>query len=146
MRIDALRFSRVCITDINEDALLFARINILKNNLQDRARVLRADIESDTLTERFSLIVGAEILYLEQLYRPLVKFLKRHMPAPASSPAPAAILASDHRRNAKRFFKLAEKEFSIAHKPIGIRATPDADAEPSRERHLITLHRLTPLR
>ena len=147
----ALGFSRVCITDINEDALLFARINVLRNNLQDRARVCRADIMSDNLGERFSLIAGAEILYLEHLYRPLVKFLKRHMTSSASVPAPTALLATDHRRNAKRFFKLAEKEFRIAHKPIGIRATADQDDgrpddQGRQERHLFGLHRLTPLR
>ena len=144
----ALGFN-ACITDINPDALLFARINILANDLGERARVCRADIESDNLGERFSLVLGAEILYLEHLYRPLVKFLARHLRAGGSDPAPAALLATDHRRNAKRFFKLAEKEFSIAHKPIGIRARPapeDGPADAGREeRHLLSLHRLTPL-
>lgn len=141
-----LGFSRVCVTDINEDALLFARINILKNNLGDRARACRADIRTDSLGERFTLVAGAEILYLEHLYRPLVKFLKRHLTAADSDPAPAALLATDHRRNAKRFFKLAEKEFRIGHKDIGIRETPGQDRDGREERHLISLHRLTPLR
>ncbi len=144
----AAGFSSVLITDINDDALLFARINILKNSLQDRASVCRADIESDRLERRFSLIAGAEVLYLEHLYRPLVKFLGRHLAAKASIPAPEILLATDHRRDAKRFFKLAEKEFQIAHKQIGITATaaPDEAGSDRRERHLISLHRLTPLR
>ena len=144
----AAGFSSVLITDINDDALLFARINILKNNLQDRASACRADIESDRLERRFSLIAGAEILYLEHLYRPLVKFLGRHLAARSSSPAPGILLATDHRRDAKRFFKLAEKEIHIAHKQIGITATaaPDEAEAGRRERHLISLHRLTPLR
>lgn len=138
----------VCITDINPDALLFARINVLKNNLAERARVRRADIASDSLGERFSLVVGAEILYLEHLYRPLVKFLKKHLRHRDADPAPAALLATDHRRSARRFFKLAAKEFSIAHKPVGIRAAPEQDGEGQdrAERHLLGLHRLTPLR
>ncbi len=139
----ALGFERVCITDINDDALLFARINALKNNLGDRVRVCRADIAEDRLDERFSLILGAEILYLEELYRPLVKFLLRHLAPKQSFPAPEVILATDHRRTAKRFFKLAEKEFHIARKQIGARATEDTGES---ERHLLTLHRLTPLR
>ena len=146
----AAGFSSVLITDINDDALLFARINILKNNLQDRASVCRADIESDRLGRRFSLIAGAEILYLEHLYRPLVKFLGRHLAAKASLPAPEVLLATDHRRDAKHFFKLAEKEFHIAHKRIGITATAAPDEAEAgsgrRERHLVSLHRLTPLR
>lgn len=145
----ALGFN-ACITDINPDALLFARINILKNNLGERARARRADIESDNLGERFSLVLGAEILYLEHLYRPLVKFLARHLRAKDSYPPPTVLLATDHRRDAKRFFKLAEKEFHIAHKPVGIRAKPTPEDELAdagrEERHLLSLHRLMPLR
>ncbi len=139
----ALGFERVCITDINEDALLFARINALKNGLGDRVDVRRADVREDRLGERFSLILGAEILYLEDLYRPLVKFLLRHLRPKSAVPAPEALLATDHRRNAKRFFKLAEKEFAVAHKQISARSTGDED---NPERHLLTLHRLAPLR
>lgn len=133
----ALGFPRVCITDINEDALLFARINAIRNGLQDRVEIRRADICSDNLDERFSLILGSEILYLEPLYRPLVKFLKRHLAAPAraassapgslSGPAaeipvcPEVILATDHRRTAKPFFKRAEKEFRLSRQDIGVR-------------------------
>jgi predicted nicotinamide N-methyase len=145
----ALGFERVCISDINEDALLFARINILKNGLQDRAQVRRVDVSSatpDLAGERFSVIAGSEILYLDHLYRSLVKFLKRHLavPAPTSGgPMPEVLLATDHRRKAKPFFKRAEKEFKVEHRQIGARETPAADAARA-ERHLLTLHRLTP--
>jgi predicted nicotinamide N-methyase len=150
----ALGFERVCISDVNEDALLFARINILKNGLQERAHVRRVDVSSDTLDERFSVIAGSEILYLDHLYRPLVKFFKRHLAAPAPGGAmPEVLLATDHRRKAKPFFKRAEKEFTIEHKQIGAKETQTADAPADgaagaahAERHLLTLHRLTPLR
>ncbi|MCL1939872.1 MAG: protein N-lysine methyltransferase family protein [Desulfovibrionaceae bacterium] len=149
----ALGFERVCISDVNEDALLFARINILKNGLQERAQVRRVDVSSDTLDERFSVIAGSEILYLEHLYRPLVKFFKRHL---AAQDNPEVLLATDHRRKAKPFFKRAGKEFRIEHRQIGARETPTsgmaADAPTDTvdaahtERHLLTVHRLTPLR
>ena len=147
----ALGFDQVCITDINEDALLFARINILKNGLASRAEVRRVDIQADSLEERFSLILGSEILYLEHLYRPLVKFLKRHLFSAGTQPEPEVFLATDHRRNAKPFFKRAEKEFQISGKQIGARQEPDAasDQNPQAERgerHLLTLHRLRPLK
>ena len=48
----ALGFERVLISDINEDALLFARINVLKNGLEGRAEVRRVDILTDGPNER----------------------------------------------------------------------------------------------
>lgn len=147
----ALGFKRVCITDINEDALLFARVNILKNGLADRAEVRRADIQSDSLGERFSLILGSEILYLEHLYRPLVKFLGRHLLPKGAQPEPEAFLATDHRRSARPFFKRAEKEFQISGRQVGARqempaGTEEANSAEHGERHLLTVHRLRPLR
>ncbi len=129
----ACGFRKVVVSDINEDALLFARINALQNGLADRVEVVRLDICDPEPPTGFDVIAGAEILYLEDLYRPLVKFLCR-------AKAPETILASDHRRFPKRFFKLAEKEFTLGHKQLGLRAKGDDDAE----KHLITLHRLTP--
>jgi len=154
----ALGFEQVCISDINEDALLFARINILRNGLQEHAEVRRADLRSDVLGQRFSVIAGSEILYLEQLYSPLLAFLKRHLAAPAAGQAlPQVLLATDHQRKAESFFTLAEKVFQIEHRQIGARETavaptPDTadavdakDDAPHAERHLITMYRLTPL-
>ena len=139
----ALGFSPVCITDINEDALLFAQINVLKNSLQDRVTVRHADVRGGRLGSRYSCIVGAEILYLEHLYGPLVKFLTRHLaPAGEAAPHPEIILATDHRREAKHFFKLAAQHYQVAHKQIG---ATEKDAEDKAERHLLTLHRLSPL-
>ena len=136
----------VCISDINEDALLFARINILRNGLQDRAEVRRVDIAQDNLKQRFSLILGAEVLYLDHLYRPLVKFIKRHLaPADAAqtdNAVPQALLASDHRRKAAPFLKKAEKEFAVSRKQVGIREKTDSD-DSRAERHLIDIIRLT---
>ena len=150
----------MCISDINEDALLFARINILKNGLQDRANVRRIDLQAgvrdtpDTASERFSVIAGSEILYLEQLHRPLITFLKCHLELPSSgAAAPEVLLTTDHRRNADAFFALAEKTFRVEHKTVGIKesAAPGIDTETHpdatrAERYLISLHRLSPLR
>ncbi|MCF8039748.1 MAG: methyltransferase, partial [Desulfohalobiaceae bacterium] len=51
---------RVTISDINEDALLFTRINILKNNHQDKAASARIDFTSDRLESRIDIILGTE--------------------------------------------------------------------------------------
>lgn len=140
----ALGLGKVCVSDVNEDALLFARINILKNKLQDKAEARRVDVVENILPERFSLILGSEILYLDHLYRPLVKFFKRHMAGPgaldAGAPAPQVLLASDHRRRIAPFLKKAEKDFVVNVKQVGLREK-SAEAS-SQERHLIDIIRL----
>lgn len=144
----ALGRGKVCISDINEDALLFARINILKNRLQDCAEVRRIDVVSDSPSERFSLILGAEILYLDHLYRPLVKFVARHLSrdnAHANGiPGARALLASDHRRKIAPFLKKAEKEFAVSIKQIGLREKSAENNDAAGERHLIDIIRLAP--
>ncbi len=126
----------VTITDVEENALLFARINILHNDLEHKARVRYVDFTATRLEERFDLIVGCEILYKEEVYRPLVKFLLRHL---AHTPEAEIVLAMDHVRKAKKFFQLAEHEFLMQEKTIGYKST-----EPNGERRLCTIHRLKP--
>lgn len=103
------------ITDINEDALLFARINILKNGLAERARVRKVDFTADKLDQAFDYILGCEVLYREESYRPLVKFLLRHL---KTKPEAEAILSVDCSRGAKKFFEIADQEFHIQRKVV----------------------------
>lgn len=141
----ALGFKDVCITDINEDALLFAKINILKNKLQDRVYAEKVDVEHHRLSTKFSCIVGSEILYLEHLHRPLLKFLRAQLTAVSNTtPCPEIILATDHRRTATPFFKLAGKHYQVLHKQIGAKEKTPQEQGQNAERHLLTLHRLTP--
>jgi predicted nicotinamide N-methyase len=140
----ALGLGKVCVSDVNEDALLFARINIARNGLDDVAEVRRVDVAEDALDERFSLILGAEILYLDHLYRPLVKFFQRRLdPAPANGAQPQILLASDHRRKAAPFFKQAEKVFRISQRHVGAKEKETQNPDARAERLLIALSRLT---
>ena len=129
----------VLITDINPDALLFSRINILQNGLSDRAHVARADFAADRLGRRFDVILGAEVLYIEDLYRGLCKFLLAHI---ATDPAAEVVLIKDFTRRAGRFMALAEKEFHIAERVVGYKETDPADGKP--ERKLCQVFRLRP--
>lgn len=139
----AFGFQRVVISDINEDALLFARINILKNNLAERAEARRIDIREEALAERFSIVAASEMLYLDELYRPLVKFLDRHLERSAAPPQPEALLAADHRRKVKGFLKRADAIFDISTATVGAREKKsDADAGERPERHLLHIYRL----
>lgn len=129
---------QVTITDIHPEALLFTQINILKNDLQERARVAKADFTQDRLGRRFDIVLGSEVLYKEDTYRPLCKFLLDHL---ADSPGAEIVLAKEYTRKAAKFFNLAEREFSIRSQDIGYKS--DAPAG-DREKHLCSIYRLSP--
>lgn len=135
----AKRGFNVLITDINPDALLFAKINILQNGLGDLADVARADFAADRLGRRFDVILGAEVLYLQDLYRGLLKFLTAHI---GPDPAAEVVLAKDYSRKATRFMTLADKEFHIAERVVGYKETNPENGEP--ERKLCQIHRMRP--
>lgn len=133
----------VTISDINEDALLFCRINILKNKLQERCRVARIDFTTDRLDRRFHRIIGSEVLYRDQSYRQLVKFLYRHL---KQAPGAEAVIAKDYQLKAAKFFKLARETFRIQEQIIGFKtaANGDGDGEGAGEKQLSAIYRLTP--
>ena len=124
--------SRVLLTDVNEDALLFAEANVRENRLEDIVEVRRADVCATRLEERFDLILAAEILYLEEVHRPLLKFLLHHL-----APGGKAVFCTDLVRNQKRFFKLAARDFSVGEHTISVRSTSDEGRE---ERRAYMLH------
>ncbi|NMC50343.1 MAG: methyltransferase, partial [Desulfovibrio sp.] len=129
----------VTLTDINPDAQLFTRINILKNGLSGRARALRVDFAADRLGCRFDGIVGSEILYLEDLHRPLVKFLTAHL---ALHPEAEVLLAREYHRKATTFTRRAVREFQLEEKILGYRET-STDGDPkSGERRLAVITRM----
>jgi predicted nicotinamide N-methyase len=124
--------SRVLLTDINEDALLFAKANVLKNGLEDTVEVCRADIRVTRLGERFDFILASEILYLEALHRPILKFLPHHLASGGK-----AVFCTDLARDQKSFFKLAVRDFSLREHRIAVRST---NAEGQEERRAYVLH------
>ncbi|GAB6175982.1 methyltransferase [Desulfobaculum senezii] len=126
------------ITDISPDALLFARINALKNGLADRVNVQYADFSTDRLGKRFDYIVGSEVLYVEKLHRGLVKFMQAHIAPTAQA---EVILSRSFNRKSVRFFKLADKEFHSAEKTVGCKMTGENGED---EKHLCSIHRFKP--
>lgn len=137
----AARGFHVTITDAHPDAVLFARIAALKNNLADRVVTRRLDFTKDRFEERFDLILGSEILYKDDLARPLVKFLGAHL---RNDPAAEIVLAKEYTRKAKKFFKLIEKDYAHQSMPIGYQCGPGAAG--GGDRHLTTIHRIKPKR
>ncbi len=131
----------VVISDINPEALLFTRINILKNALSGAATVREVDFARDRLDKRFDFILGSEILYIEDLHRPLIKFLLAHI---RRTPDAEIILGKNYKRKAARFFKLAARDFLFSEKTIGCKTRDAGSGEEDVERHLCTIYRLKP--
>ncbi len=124
--------ARVVISDVEEDALLFAKANVLKNGLEDRVEVRRLDICSPSGEERFDLVLGSEILYLRELHRPLLKFFSRRLALGGK-----AVLCTDFARMQKNFLKAAARDFSVREHKVGVRSTDENGKE---EHRLYLLH------
>lgn len=113
----------VVLSDYEPDALLFCKINVLKNGLEDKATVKRADFCKDDLEEKFDCIVGCEVLYKEEHYSLLLDFLLRHV---SDSPDAEIILALDKKRTGRNFFQLAQDRFRLMRQEVPYR---DGDSE-----------------
>ncbi len=97
--VAAQKGGRVIFADKEVAAVSFARENARLNGCtQYEARPL--DFTLDVLETRFSLILGAEILYDRPTFPALVRFLARHL-----SPAGRAILADAKRTNTQDFYQ-----------------------------------------
>lgn len=110
-------FARIVATDIAPEALAFARANVLRNGLGDRVDVQRLDIRSRDQTQaRYDMIAAAEILYLDDLHRPLLKCVSERL-----APGGKAFFCTDVARLKPRFQKLAAAKFSVQEGKIAIR-------------------------
>ncbi len=128
-------FSSIQATDIIEDALLATKANILKNSVQDLISTRRVDIKNSRASlndTRYDIIAASEILYLEDLHRPLIKCIQRHL-----SKNGKAVICTDMARRKPRFFKQAAKHFNIKEQLIGVRSS---DADDNEERRVYALN------
>ena len=113
-------FASIMATDISPQAVDFARANVLRNGLDNIVRTRILDIASDSLPPdaRFDIIAASELLYLDELHRPILKFLGRHL-----APDGKALFCTDLARQKPRFAKLAKDAFQIQEGGIGLKAS-----------------------
>lgn len=124
-------FSRIVLTEKVKEALLFAKANVLRNELQDIIDVAYLDITTPGKNSRyaqgFDRIAASEILYLDELHRPLIKFIQRHL-----APGGKAFFCTDMARNKPSFATLAAKHFKVTEGHIGVKAHDDENKEQRR--------------
>ncbi len=129
----ARRGYKVVLSDYEPDALLFCKINVLKNGLEQNATVRKVDFCKDDLGQRFDCIVGCEVLYKEEHYSMLLDFLLKHI---SHGPGAEIILALDKKRTGRNFFQLAQDKFRLMKQEV-----PYKDGD-SGEPGLACLYRL----
>ena len=114
----SLGFKNILATDANDQAIDFIEANILKNNLSASMRVQKLDISNDETGEKFDLIAASELLYLDNLHRPLIKFIDRRL-----APGGKAVFCTDIARLKPRFAKLARQKFDVEEGHVGLKAS-----------------------
>ena len=128
-------FRHIVTSDIVNDALQFARANVLHNKLQDLIDVCYLDVsrpgKDERFPEGFDRIVASELLYLDDLHRPLLKFVDRHL-----APGGKAVFCTDMARAKPHFAKLAAKTFQVQEGHIGVKSQ-DADGKEQRRIHAL---------
>lgn len=106
----ARRGYNVTVTDVDPDALLFARINALKNDLGDKFAAKQTDF-TEGLGERFDCLVGTEFLYDEKQFDLLADFVDNSL---IEGEDGEVFFSLDLKRAAKNFFMQSGERFHIA--------------------------------
>lgn len=118
-------FERIVVSDISKDALDFAHANILRNNLGHFMEVCHIDVTAAGRIPHpengFDLVAASEILYLDDLHRPLLKFLDKYLAKNGK-----ALFCIDMARAKPRFKKLASRVFSVREGNIGVKSIDDS--------------------
>ena len=119
-------FAKILATDVNPDAINFARANAMLNGLEDRIAATQLDVRRPPagLEEKFDFICASEILYLERLHSPLLRFITRHLATGGK-----AIFCVDYKRLQLGFAKLAKRHFAITQGNIGVKSRSEEDGE-----------------
>ncbi|MCP4688542.1 MAG: methyltransferase domain-containing protein [Desulfobacterales bacterium] len=107
----------VVITDINEDALRFARANAALNGC-DGVEVRCLDWADPGPLETYDMIIGSEVVYERETYPLLVRFLRR-----ALSPGGVIFLGKNDNLKGTAFFELLTEHFRFKRMTQTLRAS-----------------------
>lgn len=120
----------VVLSDFEEHILDFQRVSAAASGVSQRVEHLMLDWLNPPELHQFSTIIGAEILFREDFFAPLLEIMKNYL-----TPSGTIFLAHDIKRQSLApFLTLAEKDFTVA---VSRRHMQSADSE-----HTIILTRL----
>ncbi|MBI9111514.1 methyltransferase [Maridesulfovibrio ferrireducens] len=111
----ASRGYNVVLSDVDDDALLFCRLNAVRNNLDDKISVKKIDFCSDEMNEKFNYIIGSEVLYQENIQIPFYHFIEKHLSKDDGS---ETLLAMDKKRSGRLFFEEAQKNYRLMRQEV----------------------------
>ncbi|HHO47010.1 MAG TPA: methyltransferase domain-containing protein [Desulfobacteraceae bacterium] len=121
----------VTLTDYEERILDFERVSAAASKLEN-VRFSILDWKNPPAMDRYDIIVGAEILFREEFFEPLLKVIRS-----ALKPDGVVYLAHDIRRQSlKPFLQMAEAEYTVAASRRTLKISDDDK--------VILLNRLTP--
>lgn len=142
----------VVVSDNNPDALLFARINAMRNKLAHSVEVRFVDFVTGGHQGSYSHIIASEILFREVFFEPLLQFLRNHLRSDEpSSGSSEILLTADGCRRALKFFVAAKEYFHIARSAVsspsgwGPRLGGDGQALQEQADQTIYVYRMKPL-
>lgn len=116
----------VTIADADWDALLFARINSLKNELGDKIKVIHSDF-GNALKSRFGCVVATEMLYDQAQFDRLAAFVDGSL---VEGDAGEVFLSLDLKRVARNFFTECGERFKIMKSTTTFKDTESGEDKP----------------
>lgn len=101
---------QVTLSDYEQIILDFQKVNAAVNGLDDKVKCIMLDWKNPPTLSPFDTIVGAEILFRDEFFEPLLSLFDKLLTVDGT-----IYLAHDVRRKSlPAFLKLAEKKFEIA--------------------------------
>ncbi|WP_320170422.1 methyltransferase [Maridesulfovibrio sp.] len=100
----------VVLAETDEDALLFARLNAVRNGLDDKVSVAGVDFAETDLGRKFDYITGCEILHRDDVAEAFPGFIKRHL---ADVNGSEVLLSMDKKRGGRKFFESTKDSYHL---------------------------------
>lgn len=119
--IAASRGYEVVLADTDDDALLFARLNVSRNKQEDNISMRKVDFSQTDLEEKFDYILGCEILHRDDVAQFLPGFLARHLGAAKDC---EVLLAMDKKRGGKKFFEQTKDSYRLMKQEVPFAGNP----------------------
>lgn len=111
----------VTLADTDDDALLFTRLNVARNGLDDKVTVRKIDFAETDLEDKFNYIIGCEILHRDDVAESLPVFVEKHLTEAKDS---EVLLAMDKKRGGRKFFDKVKDDYRLMKQEVPFAGNP----------------------